>query len=130
MQQALYTVKGPLVVTIKTYQSSLAWMLCFALLVTGCSGQGIYIAAKTEQPEDASRTKVIVRLQEVGYSRAEALARTDKMTEEEIEYLAQHPEAVKRAGFIIAICAVLSSLFVTAEAAERGARRGAQDAKD
>lgn len=59
--------------------------------------------------------KVISRLEQVGYSKEEAIARADKMTGDEIVYFAGHPESIKRSGFIILASLIGSSVYSSIE---------------
>jgi hypothetical protein len=94
------------------------------ILLAGCATQNITpvtsnagISAKGLT--DSNRARVISRLQKVGYSKEEAIARVDKMTEDEICYFAEHPESIKRSGFIILASLIGSSVWTTMNNAKK-----------
>ena len=68
---------------------------------------------------DTNRAKVVSRLEKVGYSKGEAIARVDKMTDDEIDYFSQHPESIKRSGFIILASLIGSSVWTTVANAKK-----------
>lgn len=71
------------------------------------------------QASDTSRAKVISRLEQVGYSKAEAIARVDEMTADEIDYFGQHPESIKRSGFVILASCIGSSVYSSIRNAQK-----------
>src|SRR2546422_348596 len=91
-------------------------ILCPMIFLAGCATQNIAPVASNraisaKEPSDSNRAKVISRLEKVGYSKEEAMARVDKMTYDEIDYFAQHPESIKRSGFIIVASLIGSSVW-------------------
>jgi len=93
----------------------LAFVLNVYAMNTISSGGG---TSATEQSE-FNRTRVIDRLVEVGYSKEEAIARVDKMARDEVEYLAEHPESIKRSGFVILASLIGSSIWSAVDNAEK-----------
>ena len=71
--------------------------------------------SSTTEQSKLNKTRVIDRLVEVGYSKEEAIARVDKMTCDEVEYLAEHPESIKRTGFVILASLIGSSIYSSME---------------
>jgi hypothetical protein len=94
-------------------------VLCPMLVLAGCATNNIAPIASNggilanEPGVLDNRTKVIRRLGEVGYSKEEAIARVDEMTDAEIAYFGQHPESIKRSGFIILASLIGSSVWTT-----------------
>lgn len=73
---------------------------------------------------------VISRLEDVGYSKEEAIARVDKMSEDEIAYFAQHPESIKRSGFILIASSIGSSVYSSVKHSEKKKEAEIQRKKD
>ena len=89
----------------------------------GCSSPGSHLSSSVGASELSHRQRVIIRLQDIGYTPTEALVRTDSMTQDELSYFADNPEAIKRSGVVVALFLLLSSTFV---AANEGAKKGAK----
>jgi chromosome segregation ATPase len=90
--------------------------LCSLLLSGECIANNVAPAASdgsisTKEPTVDNKVKVIGRLEKVGYSKEEAIARVDKMSADEISYFAQHPESIKRSGFILIASSIGSSVY-------------------
>src|ERR1035441_304789 len=109
---------------IKKLITPTALILCPMIFLAGCATQNIApvtsnagITAKGLS--DSNRARVIIRLEKVGYSKEEAIARVDKMTDAEIDYFAQHPESIKRSGFIILASLIGSSVWTTINNAKK-----------
>ena len=88
--------------------------LCVSLFLMGCSSSEKWGgSAAVEKLDNPNQLKVVCRLRQVGFDAGEALARSERMSQEELAYLAEHPEAIKRTGFII-LGALLGSTLVGA----------------
>jgi chromosome segregation ATPase len=101
--------------TIHKMRCLTALVLCCVLPLTGFATNTVardsgVLASKAG---DTNQAKVISRLKKVGDSEAEAIGRVDKMTDGEIEYFAQHPESIKRTGFIILASLIGSSVYTS-----------------
>ena len=99
-------------------------ILCPMIFLAGCATQNIAPVASNggisaKVLNDSDKAKVISRLKEVGYSKEEATARVDKMTDDEIVYFAGHPESIKRTGFIILASLIGSSVWTTVANAKK-----------
>ncbi len=96
-------------------------MLCSALVLAGCSTNTVPSnrGISANQPGVTDRGRVISRLEKVGYSKEEAIARVDKMTDDEIVYFAQHPESIKRSGFILIASSIGSSIYSTVKSNQK-----------
>jgi len=93
-------------------------MLCPMLLLATSATTTIapaphHVDVSENRPDDNDREVVVIRLKKVGYSEEEATARVDKMTDDEIVYFADHPESIKRSGFIIIASLIGSSVYTT-----------------
>jgi len=80
------------------------------------TGNGGISANELIVPDKAT---VISRLEKVGYSKEEAIARVDKMTDDEIVYFAGHPESIKRSGFIIIASLIGSSVYSSVQSGQK-----------
>ena len=105
---------------------SVVVLLCVSIFMMGCSANNTDLASNADEFEGSARARVIGRLEQLGYDRHQAVARTEEMGPDEINYFAQHPEAIKRTGAIIALGVLLSSTFF---AAQSGAKEGAEQAE-
>jgi hypothetical protein len=86
------------------------------LLSSPCDANNVTPAASdasisTKSSLTDNQAKVMSRLEKVGYSKGEAMARVDKMSSDEIAYFAQHPESIKRSGFILIASSIGSSVY-------------------
>jgi hypothetical protein len=102
----------------------IAIILCPMILMAGCATQNTApvtsnagISAKGLS--ESNRARVISRLEKVGYSKEEAVARVNKMSGDEICYFAEHPESIKRSGFIILASLIGSSVWTTMNNAKK-----------
>jgi hypothetical protein len=91
-------------------------ILCIMLILPGYATDNIAPKASNggvsaKELSDPNRVRVISRLEKVGYSKEEAIARIDQMTDDEIAYFAQHPESIRRSGFIILASLIGSSVY-------------------
>ena len=68
---------------------------------------------------EANKARVIDRLQKVGYSQEEAIARISQMTGEEIAYFSQHPESIRRSGFVLIASSIGSSVYSSVNNAKK-----------
>ena len=75
----------------------------------GCSSPGSHLSSSVGASELSHRQRVIIRLQDIGYTPTEALVRTDSMTQDELSYFADNPEAIKRSGVVVALFLLLTS---------------------
>ncbi len=109
---------------MKIMRKLITVILCPMIFLAGCATQNIAPVASNraisaKEPSDSNRAKVISRLEKVGYSKEEAIARVDKMTCDEIDYFGQHPESIKRSGFIILDSLIGSSVWTTMNNAKK-----------
>jgi hypothetical protein len=93
---------------------STALVLCFIL---GLGGYVSPVVASTGDvsrdqlgDRDSDKARVVSRLEEVGYSEEEAIARVSTMTADELAFFADHPESIERTGFIILASLIASSV--------------------
>ena len=102
----IYKLKKPVILT----------MCCLLIVSSGCAtrtlnGGATATSELSEGDTEANRAAVISRLEKVGYSKQEAIARVDNMTGGEIDYFANHPESIKRTGIIILGGLISSSIY-------------------
>lgn len=90
--------------------------LCL-LVVSGCAAPQAPISVA---PPGLSAEQGVVtsRLEEIGYGREEAIARTMEMSPQEVEFFSRHPEAIERTGFVI-IGALLGSSVSSSTQADK-----------
>jgi hypothetical protein len=77
-----------------------------------------------------NKARVISRLEKVGYSKEEAIARVEKMTDDEIVYFAGHPESIKRSGFILIASSIGSSIYSTIKSSQNKKKAEIQKKKE
>jgi len=83
------------------------------------SGTDIQLSHNTRQ---SSRSIVIAKLINIGYSQKDASEAVKDLSDEELDYLAKNPELVKRKGIIIIILACIGITFLVGTTAENAAR--------
>ena len=108
--------------TIQKLITSTALTLCSTLVWAGSPSNTITPANRgisADQPGITDKGRVINRLTKVGYSKEEASARVDKMTEDEIVYFAGHPESIKRSGFVLIASSIGSSVYSTIRSSQK-----------
>ncbi|NOS72415.1 MAG: hypothetical protein HOP33_21150 [Verrucomicrobia bacterium] len=91
-------------------------ILCPMLVLVGCATNNIAPVASNggfsaKELSAPNRAMVTSRLEKVGYSKEEAIARADQMSDDEIAYFAQHPESIRRSGFVILASCIGSSVY-------------------
>ena len=92
-------------------------MICVAfsgLLLGACATKNreFQYSGVTKAPSyHSNHERVAERLKEVGYTPDEANIRVAEMSDNELDYFGQHPEAIKRSGIIILGGLVSSSVY-------------------
>jgi chromosome segregation ATPase len=99
-------------------------VLCSMLPLSGHTKNSVAPAASnrdisTKEPITHNKAMVINRLEEVGYSKEEAMTGVDKMSKDEIAYFAQHPESIKRSGFVLIASSIGSSVYSSIKHGQR-----------
>lgn len=99
-------------------------ILCPVVVLAGNGSVSVGDSGKSDS------ARVITRLEKVGYSQEEAIARINQMTDDEIAYFAQHPESIRRSGIILIASSVGSSVYSSVANAKKKREAYAAHLKD
>lgn len=110
---------------IKKLLTPAVLMLCPVIALAGPATQSSIDlpsgneSVSVQDSRSSNRARVISRLEKVGYSQEEATARINQMTDDEIAYFAQHPESIRRSGFVLLASSIGSSVYSSVNNAKK-----------